>query len=187
MLSRTSSSHSNVSPSTERTQLRQGSFTNQSFRSPSCQQEECEHGELSPHASRPTSSNSNRPPQTFSNDGNAHESNYTATHLHYEPQHTESGNGGAFGGRHAGDTDLRHEILGDAFADGVFGSGIGGQLDGANDGKGGRGGGSGEGDGEPISTTQWLARTHGVKGRRIMYDLLPKFRPSVRINSKDAE
>ena len=92
-----------------------------------------------------------------------------------------------FGGRHAGETDLRHEILGDAFADGVLGSGIGGQLDGTNDGKGGRGDGSGEGDGEPMSTTQWLARRHGVKGQRIMYDVLPKFRPIVLIASKDAE
>lgn len=77
-----------------------------------------------------------------------------------------------FGGRHAGETDLRHGILGDALADGVFGSGAGGQLEGANDGKGGRGNGDGEGDGGPISTTQWLARRHGVKGRRIMYVVL---------------
>ncbi len=84
-----------------------------------------------------------------------------------------------FGGRHAGETDLRHGILGDALADGVFGSGTGGQLDEANDGKGGRGGGGGEGDEGPMSTTQWLARRHGVKGRRIMYVILPRFRPRV--------
>lgn len=182
MPSRTSSSHSNLSPPTQRTPLLQHSISNQSARSghayhrPSCQQEECEHGLLSPHASRPTSSDSNKPPQSSSNAGNARENNYTPTHLSYEPQHTESGNGGVFGGRHAGETDLRHGILGDALADGVFGSRAGGQLDGANDGKGGRGDGSGEGDGGPMSTTQWLARRHGVKGRRVMYGLFPRIR-----------
>ena len=78
-----------------------------------------------------------------------------------------------FGGRHAGETDLRHGILGDAFADGVFGSGTGDQLDGANDGKGGRRVGGEDGNGGNISTTQWLARTHGVRRRRIMYVLHP--------------
>ena len=78
-----------------------------------------------------------------------------------------------FGGRHAGETDLRHGILGDALADGVFGSGAGGQLDGANDGKGGREDGGGEDDEAPMSTTQWLARRHGVKRRRVMYVLQP--------------
>lgn len=185
MTSRTSSSHSNLSPPTQRAPLLQHSITNQSTRSahsyhrPTCQQEDCEHGLLSPHASRPTSSDSYKPPQTSSNDGNAQESDHVPTHLHNEPQHTESGNGGVFGGRHAGETDLRHGILGDALADGVFGSGTGGQLDEANDGKGGRGGGGGEGDEGPMSTTQWLARRHGVKGRRIMYVILPRFRPRV--------
>lgn len=175
MPSRTSSSHSNLSLPTQHTPLLQHSITSQSARSghsyhrPSCQQEECEHGLLSPHASRPTSSDSNKPPRTSSNNGNPPESNYTPTHLGYEPQHSESGNGGVFGGRHAGETDLRHGILGDALADGVLGSGTGGQLDGAKDGKGGRGDGGGEGDGGAMSTTQWLARRHGVKGRRVMY------------------
>lgn len=82
-----------------------------------------------------------------------------------------------FGGRLAGGTDLRHGILGDALADGVFGSGAGGQLNGANDGKYGRGEERGEGGEAPMSTTQWLARRHGVKGRRIMYVLSPKFGP----------
>lgn len=69
--------------------------------------------------------------------------------------------------------------------DGVLGSGTGGQIDGTKDGKGGSGGG---GDGDPISTTQWLARRHGVKGRRIMYDgRSPNFQPSVRKSSEDAE
>ena len=107
------------------------------------------------------------------------ESDYTPTHLSYEPQHTESGNGGDFGGRHAGGTDLRHGILGDALADGVFGSGAGGQLDGTDDGKGGREDGDGDGDGGPMSTTQWLARRHGVKRKRVMYVLLSRCEPRV--------
>lgn len=86
-----------------------------------------------------------------------------------------------FGGRHAGETDLQHGVLGDALADGVFGSGAGGQLDGAKDGKGGRGDGGGEGDGGPMSTTQWLARRHGVKGRRIMYVVFPRFRRRLKL------
>lgn len=173
MTSRTSS-HSTLPPPTRRASLLEHSISNQSARTghsyhrPSCQQEDCEHGLLSPHASRPTSSDSNKPPHTFSNQGNTQESSYTPTHLRYEPLHTESGNGGEFGGRHAGKADLRHGILGDALADGVLGSGAGDQLDGANDGKDGRGEGDGEGDGGNISTTQWLARRHGVKGRRIM-------------------
>ena len=76
-----------------------------------------------------------------------------------------------FGGRHAGETDLRHGILGDALADGVLGSGDGGQMDEANHSKDGRGDEGGKGDG-PLSTTQWLARRHGVKGRRVMYVVL---------------
>ncbi len=82
-----------------------------------------------------------------------------------------------FGGRHAGGTDLRHGILGDALVDGVLGSGAGGQLDGSNDGKGGREDEGGQGGQESMSTTQWLARRHGVKGRRIMYVLFLKLQP----------
>ena len=74
-----------------------------------------------------------------------------------------------FGGRHAGEADLTHGILGDALADGVLGSGAGDRLGGANDGKGGRGEGGEEGNAGNTSTTQWLARRHGVKGRRVMY------------------
>ena len=176
MSSRTSS-HSTLSPLTQRIPPLQHSISNQSARTshsyhrPSCQQEECEHGLLSPHASRPTSSDSDRPQHTSSNDGRAQDSDYFPTHMGYEPQHADSGNGGVFGGRHAGETDLRHTILGDALADGVLGSGTGGQLDGVNNGKDGRGneGEEGDGDGGTISTTQWLARRHGVKGRRRMY------------------
>ena len=165
MSSRTSS-HSTLSPPALRTPALQHSISNQSARTshsynrPCCDQDECEHGLFSPHASPPPTPDSDD--QTPA--GNARGSHYTPTHLAYEPQHTESGNGGMFGGRHAGGTDLRHDILGDALADGIFGSG-------ANNGKSGRGdGGEGE-DGEPLSTTQWLARKHGVKGRRVMYVL----------------
>ena len=183
MPSRTSSSHSSLSPPTQLTPLLEHSISHQSARSghtyhrPSCQQEECEHGLLSPHVSRPTSSDSNKPPRTSSNDSTAQEINYTPTHLGYEPQHTESGNGGEFGGRHAGETDLRHGILGDALADGVLGSGMAGQLDESNDGKIGRGGEGRDGEDEPISTTQWLARKHRVRGRRVMYVFLSESGP----------
>ena len=168
------SSHSTLPPPAHRTSPLEHSISNLSTRTghsyhrPSCQQEECEHGLLSPHASRPTSADSNKPRHNSFNSGNAQESNYTPTHLSYEPQHADSANGGVFGGRRAGETDLQHGILGDALADGILGSGAGGQLDGANDGKGGRG------DGGTISTTQWLARRHGVKGRRVMYVVYPQ-------------
>ena len=76
-----------------------------------------------------------------------------------------------FRGRHAGETDLRHGILGDALADGVLGSGDGGQMDEGNNGKDGRRDEGGKGDGT-INTTQWLARRHGVKRRRVMYVIL---------------
>lgn len=161
------SSHSTLSPPTRQSLPPQHSISGHSYHRPSCHQEECEHGVLSPHASRPTSSDSNKPRHTFSNQGNAQESNYKPTHLGHDPQRAESDIGRGFGGRHAGETDLRHGILGDALADGVLGSGAGGQLDGANDGKGGTG------DGRIMSTTQWLARRHGVKGRRVMYVLYP--------------
>ena len=173
MPSRTSS-QSSLSAPTHRTAPLQLSISNQSaktghsYHRPSCQQEECEHGLLSPHASRPTSSDSNRPRHA---EDNTQDNDNTLPHLSYESRHAESGNGGAFGGRHAGETDLRHGILGDALADGVFGSGTGGQLHGANGGKDGRRDGGEDGDGGTISTTQWLARRHDVRRRRIMYVL----------------
>ena len=169
MPSRTSSD-SNLTPVPQRTPPLQHSISNQSARTghsyhrPSCQQEDCEHGLLSPHASRPTSSDSNRQFRS----GNAQ---HTPTHLAYEPQHSESVNGGAYGGRHAGERDFRHGILGDALADGVFGSGVADRLNEENDGKNGRQDGDDEDDGAPLSTTQWLAKKHGVKGKRVMYVL----------------
>lgn len=178
MSSRTSS-HSNHTPPTRRASTLQQSISSQSainghsYHRPSCQQEECEHGLLSPHASRPTSADSNKARHT----GNAPDSTFASDHLDHVPHHTASDNGGVFGGRHDGDTDLRHAILGDAVADGVLGSGTGDELDGAKDGKGGRGGDGG--DRGTISTTQWLARKHGVKGRRIMYIPFPESRSRV--------
>lgn len=76
-----------------------------------------------------------------------------------------------FGGRYAGEENLRHGILGDAVADGVLGGEPGDEPP--------------DGDGEDgeearkkwkravkgMSTTQWLARKHGVTGRRKMYVL----------------
>ena len=44
-------------------------------------------------------------------------------------------------------------------------------MDGASYGKDGRRDDGGKGDGS-MSTTQWLARRHGVKGRRVMYVVL---------------
>lgn len=73
---------------------------------------------------------------------------------------------------------MRHRILGDTFADGVLGDGTGDTLGGrGRGGYEGREEGQGEGGKPPpgedsgggMSTTQWLARTHGVKGRRKLY------------------
>ena len=77
-------------------------------------------------------------------------------------------NAGDHGGRYAGQRDLQHSLLGDAGAEGLLGDGTGG--DGAAD----EGDGSGErgklrGAVEGTSTTQWLAKRYGVRGRRIMY------------------
>ena len=107
--------------------------------------------------------------------GNAiHPSDYTPTHLNYIPepsegiQHTESGNGGTFGGRKAGRTDLGHELLGDAFTDGILGAGHEG--DGVEDeGEDGRIKAKWKGTVHGMSTTQWLARRHNIRGRRIMF------------------
>ena len=115
---------------------------------PSCQtdpNEECEHGVLSPHATRRGSASSFAP--LF--DG-LNPNGHGGHEVEYEPA--------GHGGRVIGERDLTHGILGDAVADGVLGDGTGGQ--GPPDGKGGQSG---------MSTTQWLARGHGVRGRRTMY------------------
>ena len=139
-----------------------------SYHRPPCQQEECEHGLFSPHASRPNSSSSVR------HENAINQPQYTPTHLNYIPEpsegieHTESGNGGTFGGRKAGQTDLGHELLGDAFTDGILGAGN--QGDGVED-EGGDGTikAKWKGTVQGVSTTQWLARRHGIRGRRIMF------------------
>lgn len=140
------------------------------YHRPSCQQEECEHGLYSPHASRPNSSSSVRPPDTNN------PSDYTPTHLGYEPEpsdgleQSESGNGGVFGGRYAGERDLRHGILGDAVADGVLGDGTGDEngKDSDGDDQARR---KWKGTVAVMSTTQWLAKRHGITRRRTMYVL----------------
>lgn len=156
-----------------------------SYHRPSCQQEECEHGLYSPHASRPNSSSSVR----YSNTNDPSE--YTPTHLSYVPQpsegieNTESGNGGAFGGRKAGETDLGHGLLGDAVTDGILGAG--GEEDGEEDGGGGKGvRAKWKGAVQGMSTTQWLARRHGIRGRRLMY-VPPTLTQSSLIGRTDAD
>ena len=141
--------------------LSTNSQNHHSYHRPSCQEEECEHGLFSPHASPPSSSSSVRQPNT------THLSQYTPTHLGYAPEpseaieHTESGNGGAFGGRKAGETDFQHGLLGDAVADGLLGAGGGGDGDGPRA--------KFKGAAQGVSTTQWLARRHGIGRSRTMY------------------
>ena len=156
------SSHSQgndaVSP---RTPLLHHVNSHHSYHRPCCQQEECEHGALSPHASRPNSSSSTNPSHLNSilksNSGDAHQLSADS-----------------HGGRYPGGQDLQHGILGDAVADGLLGHISGGQEMGDE----GERDGDVEGDGERgklyaavrgMSTTQWLAERHGVKGRRSMY------------------
>ncbi|KAL6719828.1 hypothetical protein ACLMJK_001749 [Lecanora helva] len=130
------------------------------YHRPSCQEETCEHGLLSPHASPPRSSSSS------SKHYNSYADHHTSgDNVHDNGggeqrtiEHTNSGNSGPFGGRKAGETDLRHEVLGDAVADGLLGAG----GDGEERAKG-------YGRGKGVSTTQWLAERHGVRGRRVMY------------------
>ena len=89
-----------------------------------------------------------------------------------QPRTVPASEGGGQGGIPADERrDLKHRILGDMLAEGVLGD------------DGGSGGGQSQGDGkdgkthpatldgvtDAISTTQWLARRHGVKGRRKMY------------------
>ena len=61
---------------------------------------------------------------------------------------------GGLGDGVGGNRDNVHGLLGDAIADGVFGGGRRGRDD---------------ADGGKKSTTQWLARRHGIRGSRRMY------------------
>lgn len=157
------------SPPTERTPLRATSSTHsRSYHRPSCQSasshEPCEHGALSPHASRPTSQASHRP--------NAQTDDVPTTNGHSHNDGISSlaptGNGArgtgytppGYGGRYGREQDARHGLLGDAVADGMLGSGDGDDI---------REGAGQAGKNGALSTTQYLARRHGVKGRRSMY------------------
>ncbi len=83
------------------------------------------------------------------------------------------GVGGRYGGTGVG---VRRRMLGDAIMDGVFGGGEATGREGfGSDGAGApgegeaNGNGGGGGDGKALSTTQYLAQRHNVKGRRRMY------------------
>lgn len=163
--SHTSSRSQNNDNLSARTPLLHHTNSNHSYHRPCCQQEECEHGTLSPHASRRNSSSSVNPPQSNSN-----YDAYTPVRMsrNFQANETQNVNAGDHGGRYAGQRDLQHSLLGDAGAEGLLGDGTGG--DGAAD----EGDGSGErgklrGAVEGTSTTQWLAKRYGVRGRRIMY------------------
>lgn len=146
------------------------SLSRLAYHRPSCQQEECEHGLLSPHASPPSSSSSIQ-----HQNSNRRSSAYTPTHLNYEPQpsealqQSESGNGGVFGGRYGGEENLRHGILGDAVADGVLGNEPEEEPPDGDDEGGEEARKRWKGAVLGMSTTQWLARKHDVRGRRKMY------------------
>lgn len=177
--SHTSSHHETLSSPNQRTPLLHHSSSSHTQRNayhrPSCQQEDCEHEALSPYASRPNSSSSTRPP-TSRNDSNGHTPTYLGSG--YQPQASDAPHlsDNSFGGKYGGESDLRHGILGDAVADGVLGDGTGGSLgqerDGANEGGeecGALAKDRWKGVVAGMSTTQYLARSHDVKGRRTMY------------------
>lgn len=90
-----------------------------------------------------------------------------------------------FGGRYARSTSLAsgvHGVVGDAIADGIFGDG---RIFGSGDDNTRKGWNSGDlgnnlgwkkndppqdgGGTKPMSTTQWLAKNHGVRNNRSMY------------------
>ena len=177
--SQTSTHDETLAPIDQRTPLLYHTLSSRSqgssYHRPSCQQAECEHGALSPHASRPNSSSSVlRTP--LEDDQNA----YTPTHLgpDYEPQpsDTHQNTADGFGGNYGEERDLTHGILGDAITDGVLGNGAGEVLRRHNAGTDGQtedgttsAKDRGRGPVAAMSTTQYLAKSHGVKGSRIMY------------------
>ena len=81
---------------------------------------------------------------------------------------TQNLSAGDYGGRYPVQRDLPHSLLGDAGAEGLLGDGTGGD-DAADDGDGNGERGKLRAAMKGTSTTQWLAKRHGVKGRRIMY------------------
>lgn len=110
-----------------------------------------------------------------------------------EPRLGRAGDGENVGGRLTEQRgDAAHRLLGDAMADGLFGASVGERYGGRRslrrssrncgmfNSKTSRGSGAdGDDDGkssarhrgstDATSTTQWLARRHGIKGRRKMY------------------
>jgi len=121
---------------------------------------------------------------------------HALTHVNHESQHSEalehsqSEGGGVFGGRYAGQENLRHEILGDAVADGILGDEPG-NLPPDGDGEdGGEARKKWKMGVQGMSTTQWLARKHGVTGRRKMYVspiLYPRMGKSGEVNMARGE
>lgn len=95
-------------------------------------------------------------------------------------RHTSAGEGGEHGGGYKRSTDFKNRVLRDMVTDGGMGTGHGGQLPGQWSRKGddddanededqGR---EQNGNGKAaaaLSTTQYLARRHNIKGRRKMY------------------
>ena len=121
---------------------------------------------MSPHASRPNSSSSVRRENAIVDSPNASPYLGARSQSGEAIEHTDSGNGGVFGGRKAGETDLRHGLLGDAVADGLLGAGA---MRG-DDGEGGNEEARSKWKGavQSMSTTQWLAHRHGIKRNRTM-------------------
>ena len=137
------------------------------YHRPSCQQDDCEHGLLSPHANRPGSSSSTQVPD------DTDRSEYFGFHPNRtqaasdKPAHSQSPNGGVHGGAYPGERDTSHALLGDAVADGLLGGGTDdrhGQDENGHDEPRAKWKGAFTG----ISTTQWLAKNHGVRRNRIM-------------------
>lgn len=80
---------------------------------------------------------------------------------------------------------MGHGLLGDAVTDGILGAG--GEEDGEEDGGGGKGvRAKWKGAVQGMSTTQWLARRHGIRGRRLMY-VPPTLTQSSLIGRTDAD
>ena len=150
-------------------------LSSQSYNRPCCHRlqssyQPCEHGTTSPHASPPVSP-----------DRSGERYGYGALDEWIGPgtsnDHNGDGGGGndddngniaptGYRGRYTGKSDLQHGILEDAVAEGVLGD----DVVVVEGGDGGEGGEQRDGGGKGVhSTTQYLARRYGVKGRRKMY------------------
>lgn len=126
---------------------------------------------LSPHASRPNSSSSRSSERVRGDRNTGMQPNTSGAET------TRAGSGSGYGGTYAGERNLTHRVFGDTFADAVLGDGAGDEIrdqEGAdpNEQRLMNGGSPPHDDSNqkgPMSTTQWLARRHDVKGRRLMY------------------